>query len=603
MKGAPNQKTKQIAQDIESVAFLSARLNEFLASMGSGIPIGSLGSQVTEAVSKVFLSLNQEWEPVPDLDPAEKSIVNFFDPFLEAASLPELMASGARTLTTRNSFIQSMTIACAPVFTGVESVLANSGFPQDQTNLVLGVTIGTATLCAFPLWTVYHDFHGLVAYEKVLPRLRESLRVAELILNDVSASVLASIPSFTVQLGRLDQVLSHLNSSLRQALLQKSGPYLAAFAANAEANFKARTRIKEADLNARIEGVTFWHNEAGGEPKISLGRAPIDPQARAFPYFGGIFLKADDSVQQRSFFALQNAWDALEQAGRFVSQAGFWLYVNAANNPYGGKHPPHQTHQDGGDFDLGWTFIRDKLFDPQDSVYRKDPADKGEKNQHENLARMQKKQPPAPGSVIFVDPATRKEFSLEAVPQDKNKPPTHAAIQKLAVHVVLQAVALSGFQRYLYADADNMRYAATNLELAMGHLAGKLGLADPHLNPWESTQKAVIAFTEGMVHYNHLHAELFAQKVIPMGPFLDKKNIVATLTFLYQLARERDQNNDFYKEMLQPRKNVENNKKDESEDRIKPFRDEWKKRSEVGLPSLLPVWLSVEQIEEFMGFH
>jgi len=598
MKGAPNVKSDLRAGDIESVSFLAGRLNEFLASMGSGVPVGSLGSAVTEAVSKVFLSLNQEWKPVPDVDPAEESIVNFFDPFLEAASLPDLMASGAGSLTTRSTFIQRMTIACAPVFTGVEAVLANSGFPQEQTNMVLGVTIGTATLCAFPLWTVYCDFHGLVAYEKVMPRLLESLRAAELILNDMSASVLASMPSSMVQVGHLDQILSHLNSSLRQALLQKAGPYLAAFAANAEANFQARTRIKEADLNASIESVTFWRNESSGEPEISLGRAPIDPQGRAFPYFGGIFLKADENVQQRSFFALPAAWDALVQAGRFVSQAGFWLYVNAANNPYGGKHPPHQTHQNGGDFDLGWTFIRTKLFDPKDSAYRKDPADKGEKNQHENLARMQKKQPPAPGSVIFVDPVTRKEFSLVPVPQDKNKPETHAQIQKLAVHVVLQAVALSGLKRYLYADSSNMRYAATNLELAMSHLADKFGLADPHLNPSESTQKAVIAFTESMVHYNHLHAELLARKAISTGPLLDEKNIVAMLTFLYQLARERDQNDSFYDEMFQPRSHVE---KDESEARVQPFRDEWKKRSESGLPSLLPVWLSVERTEEFMG--
>lgn len=598
MRGINDARVQRIVGDVDSVSFLIDRLNEFLAGVVQKASTDLLDVQMASAVVRVFLSLEKTWSATPgfspdnvrDLDPAEKFLVDFFYPLLDATSLNDEMLSGSPNFVTGRAFTQSMTEAYAPFLTKLEGILAATGFSQDQSNLVLGTVIGAVLVCSFPLWVVYRDFHGYAAYDTVVPRLLDAVSVAGFVLNDMRSNLLES--ASPTQAGDFDLVVSQLDVSFRQSLNQKANPYIKAFKENAESIFRVRTRPKDSELKTAIENVKFWKNVSAGKTTIYLGPEPGDPNDVALSYLGGIYFNANEETQKRSFLAVSEAWAALEQASRFVSQAGFWLYVNAANNPYSGRHPPHNTHENGGDFDLGWTYV----YNPDPNHPTMDPRDP--KNHRENLAHM-KTVEPQPGLPIFTDPRTNKDFSLVPIPEDKDTPPTHAQIQKLAAHVVLQAVALSGLKRYLYADAQNMRYAATNLGSAMSYFAKKLGVADPNLNPWESTRKAVIAFTEAMSHYNHLHAELFARGVFDPGPLLKEANLASILTFMYELALERDNDDAFYAEMFQPRKGVE---KDESEAKIKPLRDDWKNRSNAKMPSLLPVWLTEERWNQFREF-
>jgi hypothetical protein len=592
MKGSKqggDPKLQEIAGDVDSVAFLIDRLNEFLAGAGQGASADRLGPDVATAVTQLFLTLDGAWSPftlsqdepgVKDLDHAEKFLVDYFDPLLDAPSLNEKFLSGSPSAVTSTPFNQNLTQGFAPFFTRLENILVVAGFSQDQTNLVLTAVIGTVALCSFPLWTVYHSFHGYAAHTRVVPRLLDSLSTAGFVLNDVRVGLLRSASGS--QANEFDLIMSLLDVGLRQALIQKANPYVGTFNAQVEALFQPRIRLKDADLKKAVEGVRFWKHDAGGVATVYLEREALDSSDKPFDYLGGIYLNGTASQQERSFLALKGGWETLEQAARLVSQAGLWLYVNAANNPYGGRHPPHNVHENGGDFDLGWTYIGTYL-GKKDTI-ETDPKDWH--NHKENLARMKQVKPNR--GPIFSDPLTRKEFSLEPISQDQTMPETHAGIQRLAVQVALQAVALSGFKRYLYADAQNMRDAATMLGLAIS----------PHLDPWSATKKAVIPFNEAMWHYNHIHAELFSRWASDVGSFLTTKSF----TVMYDLAIERDNNEDFFKEMFHPRPGRPGIDRDESLKRIEPFLKDWRSRSAAKMPSLLPIWLSPERNAQLRGF-
>src|SRR5690349_2248360 len=162
---------------------------------------------------------------------------------------------------------------------------------------VLGAVMGTILLCSFPLWVVYRDFHGLAAYERVMQRLLNCLSLAEFILNDMRASVLETAPP--AQANDFDDLLSRLNTSLRQALIQKSDPYMKAFEANAESTFRLRVLPRESDLNTTVESVRFWLNSTGGNKIVTLGAQGLDPSDKPFPYLGRIRLIANDKQLAR----------------------------------------------------------------------------------------------------------------------------------------------------------------------------------------------------------------------------------------------------------------------------------------------------------------
>jgi hypothetical protein len=587
----------RIVGDAGSVSFLIDRLNEFLAAFVEKTSTDLVDAGTAAAVVDVFLGLEDAWgvtstafnEGVKDLDPAEKFLVDTFAPLLDAASLGEAVKSGSPAFESDRPFTNSLAEAYAPFFTRLEAILANTGSSQKQVDLVLGAATAMVLLCSFPLWTVYLDFHGMAAYQRILPRLLDSVAMATSALNDLRAMALAGGPPSAA--ARLDAVVSQLAVALRQSLIQKSTLYAQQFSSNAEAASRVRTRRKESELNAAVESLQFWKHVSGGDPTVMLAQRPVDPADVAFPYLGGIVFIGSAEMQERSFLALPQGWDALAQATRFVSQSGFWLRLNAANNPYCGRHQPHKnSHENGGDFDLAWTYVATDAKGAALST-----------SLRENVARMTKVKPADGKLPVFTDPVKNVSFNLVPVPEDRDKPPTHAQIQKLAAHIVLQAVALSGLRRYLYADAQNMAHAANSLGLAMSYLAKRrLGLSDldPKLDPWAFSKRAVIPFVEPTGHYNHLHAELFAVGASDPGPLL-KERLADTLTFLYELALERDQDDQFYEEMFQPRSGVQ---QDESEAKIGPFRDAWKQRSKDGLPSLLPVWLTAARWKEFMNF-
>src|SRR5436190_24276609 len=53
------------------------------------------------------------------------------------------------------------------------------------------------------------------------------------------------------------------------------------------------------------------------------------------------------SLDPEVYWAHEVAWQRLTQASNYANQAGFAFVINAANNRWGGRHPPHTTHENG----------------------------------------------------------------------------------------------------------------------------------------------------------------------------------------------------------------------------------------------------------------
>lgn len=96
-----------------------------------------------------------------------------------------------------------------------------------------------------------------------------------------------------------------------------------------------------------------------------------------------------------------------------------------------------------------------------------------------------------------------------------------------------------------------------------------------------------------MQHYNHLHTVI----PVPLGEtsarFLNLKN----LSFIFQLAIERDNDSAFHQEMFAPRIGA----RSDVRTRIEIFHNDWIARSKKGMPSLLSVWLTPERRKQLWG--
>jgi hypothetical protein len=343
---------------------------------------------------------------------------------------------------------------------------------------------------------------------------------------------------------------------LSGALRKKRDEYLPSFSAHCVEINAQRTKLKASELNTELKSQGFWTQIQGQNTIVNFGQVPSGtPAANVLGYTGEIMYVATDAVQQRSFWALPSTWPLLVKACQLMSQSGFHVYITAVNNPYHGRHPPHLTHRDGREIDLIWTFTTD----PADTV--------------KNLAQSRL----IPGETFF-DVATQRVFDVQPVsPQRHFESVSHTGLAQLATCVALQAIALAGFERYLYLDFKNMKVAAADLALVLG----------PNLDPFSGGRGPVPVF-EGMSHFNHLHIEAPGPRIKVTNYFVRE-----VLTKLYYLALLRDKDEDFLNVMFQPpdldlRKVQATPKEIE---KAREFQDRWTNSSKNMQPSLLPVWL------------
>jgi hypothetical protein len=581
----------QLSLDVAAVAYLVGQIKQFFSAVSSGP--GAETDQIAQSAEQYFAWTKTSWERtngtslgnLREVDAAETFVVGFFTPLLEAKQLadqltdptifgaaallevpssgPSLQPTGALTqVSFTGPPIPNFLLVYAGVFTRFHDLLVSQGLPLNAADAVASFTMGTFLICSFPVWTIYHELHGLMAFERVRQRLQDSIDACQTARDSLLSDVLATPrptattdPAYTVS-----SLFGILDTSLRK----KRDDYLPTFAAQCQQLNAQRIKLKADELGTELKSEGFWAEGTGKKTVVNFGKIPSGtPAANILNYIGEVRYAATEAGQERSFWAPRPTWTLLTKAARLISQAGFHTYVTAVDNPYGGRHPPHLTHRDGFEVDLVWTVTSD-------------PADTTKP-----LAQSQLNY----GSGIFFDVNRQRYFDVAPVNKNQHfESVSHSGLAMLATRVALQAIALAGFARYLYLDFLNMRWAAQDLGLVI----------DKSLDPFSGGQ-GNIPVVEGMGHYNHLHIEApgAGEKA---GNFFTRR----VLTIIYHLALLRDQDNDFLNTMFEP-PDVSVFATPAQQHKASEFQGRWLAASSHGQPSLLPVWVSAEVRDRLQG--
>ncbi|WP_214405682.1 hypothetical protein [Pseudonocardia lacus] len=561
-----------LVDDFTASAVLASQLRRLLNLTA----LASMGGAFTTEATTLYLSLKGIWE-VPDaaldkhkeVDDAVTHLDNFFTPLLDPSHFDLAVRSsqvflrrypGGSAVASQPpsdpTYIDHALRAFTNTLKELDEALAES-FSAPYTSRLTNLVTGIVVLCSVPVWAVYHHFHGTAAYAVVSHQLASVLAIARTSVRTMYTELVRPRSTSEGNLSPSEEYLLTVVDDALYSMISARLGYLAQFERKTSA-LPSRIRFAAETLNNRIRATAFWVSGPSDEPFVTLGKpARSGPEAKAFPYHGVVLHEGGERLHARSFFALPGAWAVFEDFCRLVCQAGFTVTVTAVGNSNGGRHPPHSTHRSGLEFDVDWTFTSD----PKDRV--------------RNLARRRKKY----GTGIFRDVERGQYFSLEELPGDTT-PPTHIYIEALSALVVFQAAALSGLRRYLYVDVTNMILAADYLGWVVDRgLFAEVG------------RKANVPVAEGMGHFNHLHGEVPSPAVSRLSG--------DALTRIFRQALVRDGNDEFSSYYFRPPVDAS----PAVIARVLQFTERWMQRSAAGLPALLPVWLSAEEVSRRLGLE
>jgi hypothetical protein len=400
----------------------------------------------------------------------------------------------------------------------------------------IAFTYGIAALASVPVLTLYHGGHGSAVVEEIEPALSETTRSAHPLVEEMCDTLVSFVGSTIAEIlrGLLSQLL---------ILRERNGCELMrlATAATQTRQLMKPSLIPSGDVSVAFERADGTQQTLVIRPAITIS-----------------------SSDEEIYWVNSDLWPRFAGLGLLVNQAGVKLFVTAANNRWGGKHPPHSTHRSGKEIDLDWGY----------TIPSSDPKRRADRTVP-NLAQ-QKKQDSKNGA--YWDP--RKNKAYDFVPVGPG-PTTQIGYDALTTWVLLQAPAFYGFTRFLYGDTESMGAALAALKRAFPELDV------PILYPKEGEKRgepAHAALFEPSGHFNHLHIE---GETTP--PFETEANALrlddAMLDRLYELALQRDVSPAFVAYFFgeQP---------DElSAESSNALFDAWMQRSEAGDPPLLPVWV------------
>ncbi|UCG61063.1 MAG: hypothetical protein JSV52_12145, partial [Candidatus Zixiibacteriota bacterium] len=405
----------------------------------------------------------------------------------------------------------------------------------------IAFTYGLCALTSVPVMTLFHNTHGTAVVEELLPSLADTSHVARSLVEETSAEFAPALGEASTEV--LRRTWGDLLDVQQQAICRVMSI--------AERN--SRNRIFIGPHLMPQETVTL-SVELTGQLRATLG---IQPRVR--------FSRGD--AYREIYWLDEGLWQQLRAGLLLANQCGITVYVTAASNRWGGKHPPHSTHRSGKEVDLDWGYY--------------DPA-AGEMRTVPNLQRR-KKQYYRAGSAdgLFYDPRKKRTFDFQ--PVGRGGADQQTGFDALATWVVIQSLPFVGFNRFLYSDTSSMVNALEHLSAAFP------GMVVPEV--WPSSQKVSVprppvseeALVEPTGHFNHLHAEGVAEP-----PFDTSDNLLRitneVLRELYRLALARD-NDPSFKAFFFP--NAEGTSGPDSE-----LWRMWVSRRQSGNPALLPIWVS-----------
>lgn len=404
-----------------------------------------------------------------------------------------------------------------------------------------GFAYGVLTLASVPVSCLYDTFHGTCTTEIVAPRLL--------------ACVDALAPASRRILGEL--VDQRLRVTLRDQDDKDAARFLAAFLRWVDALTVGMRgallrflRVAADQGGGRIStpvaftGDGQWsfelnvRAEDGTDETLTL----TAPESLSYEARGsrGAPTSARDTDAE-IFWMLPALWEPVGSAVALANQAGARVWVNAANNRWGGHHPPHRVHRQGVslDVDVGLSWRGDKV----QNVVKRD-----------NIG-VQVPDADSPGN-------------------SGNAECLHF-MERIAAWILTQSFILVGVTQYLYGDAGLVEQAAL------------------HLKEFFEVDRP--ARMDGVIdaagHNDHWHFEvLVAERPTRVGPYVFQVTNPNLLEKLRELAEARDKDPVFWEKFAgleaAPTKAEDFDGLEDAED----WKKWWALRDGPGGVPLLPVW-------------
>jgi hypothetical protein len=367
---------------------------------------------------------------------------------------------------------------------------------------LMGVAYGMLALALVPINCLYDNVHGTCTVETLLPRLAASAATLRAFRGQrLRAALLGGperrrIPAEVLDDPAVDRVLGAFgawSTALADGLRQQHLLLLQTAAA------QSGGRVRTPAPGQLAPGGEWVFTIA--EPQDDGSTVEVDRVAEeiiAYEQEAGVS-KREAPAHAEIFWLLRAAWDRVGTAVAMVNQAGMRFWFNAANNRWGGHHPPHRSHRQGCsvDFDVGFGW--------------------------------------RPGHKV---PNVKKRDHLgralpdEAAPGNRGNVACLHGMNRLAGWVGTQAFLLVGVDQYLYGDAQLV-------EEAQRHLLARLTEAG----------RAVVrpARMDGVVdaagHNDHWHFEVLpGQAPGPVGQYAFQVADPDLLDRLraWAVARDRD---------------------------------------------------------------
>jgi hypothetical protein len=481
----------------------------------------------------------------PDASASEAQTLQTINRLGRQRQLPLINLGG--TVAPANLYISEVAPVIGDYFVVMRAVLSAGDPSLGLSGGFAGFAYGVLALASVPIYCLYDTFHGTCTVETVAPRLLasiDSLRVA-------SRGILREL------------VDERLGKTLRDADDRDAARFLDAFikwvdtVAIAMRNALFRFLHIVADQGGgRIRTpVAFtsdgeWSFELtvqaadGTDETLSLrAREVLSYETRAWP-------ASSRDTDAEVFWMMPALWEPVASAVALANQSGARVWINAANNRWGGHHPPHRVHRKGVslDVDVGLVWRTDKV----QNVVKRD----------------------------YVG------FPLSDADVSGNRKNTDCLhfMERIAGWILTQSFILVGVTQYLYGDA------------------GLVEQATLHLKEFFDVSKP--ARMDGIVdsdgHNDHWHFEvLVGDRPTRVAPYVFQVTSAKVFERLHELALARDKDPVFWQKFAgldaAPIQPEDFEKLPDAED----WQHWWALRESASGVPLLPVWAPAQAKRTF----
>lgn len=404
-----------------------------------------------------------------------------------------------------------------------------------------------------PNWRHWRLHWGTAVIEDLLPAQLDALAVTR---RWVERQLVDIITDAANEARRRDDTPSPVTLEFRsaeqrilQAVREVSLGYLDQVRANHLAQLKFAVE-EQGGGRIRLDPETFTQ----GRPwRLRVNRSGMESLDLSYPEQVAYAPGLDQDVR----WMLRAVWPQVRSVTALCNQASVQLRINAANNRWGGKHPPHSSHKQGCDID--WDMGMRGEWVP-------------------NLVQREGK--------------TKRPFSRffrnEPIEGGDQGPPCQIGIDRLVMWIGIQANLIAGVRALLYGDEPL-------LDDATRHLTSRFSVQRPARSS---------ADPEPRSHHNHLHADYLPHAVQNcIEPLVwavrDTDDLSARL---HALALQRDADPGFWfklagleqvptsaADFLTLRRVYRSIPGPQIERQIRAWQFWWNQRAVSGIP-LLPVW-------------